>query len=151
MILALALLIWRDLRDRRLPNYLVGIVVCLYFVQAALHRTSLANIGSHLLICSLAFSLAAAMFRFGWMGGGDVKLAAAVFLWAGLHLGWTVYCVVSLTGLALAVLMLALDRLANTAQRAKYGVLHALAVGRGVPYGVALACGGAWAVWVPNY
>ena len=150
MILALTLLIWLDLRDRRLPNYLVGLIVCLYFVQAALHRTSLANIGSHLLICGLAFSVAATMFRFGWMGGGDVKLAGAVFLWAGLHLGWTVYCVVSLTGLALALLMLVLDRLTNATQQAKYSVLHALAIGRGVPYGVALACGGAWAVWVPN-
>ena len=87
--------------------------------------------------------------NFGWMGGGDVKLAGAVFLWAGPQAGLVVFSVVSVAGLPIALLMIALDRFASAAVQARHRWLDAFAIKRGVPYGVALACGGAWAVWMP--
>lgn len=146
---ALIVLTWLDMRDRRLPLPWVGLVAACYFIQAVFQHVPWADVGAHLLLACLAILGAAMLFRFGWMGGGDVKLAGAVFLWAGWHAGLTVFCVVALAGAALALAMLALDRLASQAQRTRYRVLQAFDVRRGVPYGIALACGGTWAVWAP--
>ncbi len=86
--LVLVMLVWFDLRDRRLPNLGVGLIAGFYLVQALLLRTPAATVGAHALIGCVAFAIAAAMCYFGWMGGGDVKLAGAVFLWAGAASGF---------------------------------------------------------------
>lgn len=147
-VTALGVLIWLDLRDRRLPAHWVGLVAGLYFALAAVQRTPLPQIATHVLIAGLACAMTAAMFSFGWMGGGDVKLSGAVFLWAGPHATWAVLCVISLAGLPLALLMLALRRLPHASPRQTSPVLQCFEVERGVPYGVALACGGIWAIFV---
>lgn len=78
-------------------------------------------------IAAAALLAFAAMFRFGWMGGGDVKLIAALALWLpAAPLAWMLI-VMSMTGGALTLVMLA-D--------------HAFARRKGpieVPYGVAIA------------
>ena len=145
----LVVLAWLDLRDRRLPAHWVGLVAGFYLMQALLLQAPAATIGAHVLTGCAAFAITAVMFRLGWMGGGDVKLAGAVFLWAGPQAGVAVLCVVSLAGLPLALLMVALERFASPTHQVKHRWLAAFAVARGVPYGVALACGGAWAVWMP--
>ena len=147
--LVLVMLVWFDLRDRRLPNLGVGLIAGFYLVHALLLRTPPATVGAHLLTGCLAFAIAAAMCYFGWMGGGDVKLAGAVFLWAGPQAGLAVFSIVSVAGLPIALLMIALDRFASASVQSRHRWLDAFAVNRGVPYGVALACGGAWAVWMP--
>ena len=143
------LLSWTDLRHRRLPNALICLVVGLYLIGAAAQHTPWANVAGHMLVGAIAFVLAAVMLRVGWIGGGDVKLAGAVFLWAGPSGGWTVFCIVSFAGLLLALLMLVLPRITHIASRSTCGGLKVFELARGVPYGVALCCGGAWAVFGP--
>jgi prepilin peptidase CpaA len=145
----LLVLVWLDLRDRRLPAHWVGLVAGFYLVQALLLHMAPATIGWHILVGGLAFIVSAWMFHLGWMGGGDVKLAGAVFLWAGPQAALPVFCVVSLAGLPLVLLMLLIERGASAALQLRHRWLGAFAVARGVPYGVALACGGAWAIWAP--
>ncbi len=69
----------------------------------------------------------ATMFRFGWMGGGDVKLIAALALWlpAG-PLAWMLI-VMSFAGGALTLVMLADHKMAR-----RKGPIE-------IPYGVAIA------------
>jgi len=145
----MVVLSWTDLRHRRLPNALVGLVVGLYFVGAAVQHVLWADVAKHMLVGVVAFVAAAVMLRAGWMGGGDVKLAGAVFLWAGPAASWSVFCIVSCAGLILALVMLALPWVTNIARRSKCGGLQAFELARGVPYGVALCCGGIWAVIAP--
>jgi len=140
---------WTDLRHRRLPNALICLVVGFYLVDAAVQHASWVDIARHTLVGGVAFVAAAGMFRAGWMGGGDVKLAGAVFLWAGPTAGWTVFCIVSFAGFIIALVMLALARLTCIARQSKCGDSHAFDLARGVPYGVALCCGGIWAVIAP--
>jgi prepilin peptidase CpaA len=65
-----------DIRERRIPNWLIGVgVVCGAFLSALQ--------GSTQLIFSVASFFAGIVallipFAFGWMGAGDVKLFAAV-------------------------------------------------------------------------
>lgn len=148
-ITVFAVLAWWDLRDRRLPNCYIGLCIGLYFLGACAQHALFKGVALHMLTAILGFIVATAMFRFGWIGGGDVKLVGAVFLWAGPASSWIVVCIVSFAGFFLALLMLLLARVTSVTQRSKWSVLHVFEVARGVPYGVALACGGVWAVLQP--
>ena len=137
--LVLASLAAHDMRFRRLPNRSVLAVAALYVVAAPLAPTSAASFAAHLGTAAAALVLAAAMFRFGWIGAGDAKLAAAVFLWAGPAFSMPALLITSLCGLVLGLAMLAWNRIAP----------RHLARSREVPYGIALAVAGAAAVWAP--
>ncbi len=96
------------------------------------------------LACGLAMLvLTFTLFAFGWIGGGDAKLAAATAVW----LGWTHILDYGLTASSLGAVLtfgiLAMrkvelpPRLVGQAWIAR---LHA--AGNGVPYGIALAAAG---------
>lgn len=145
----LAVLAWSDLRERRLPNLAVALFAALYFFVAVLARGSQGGLVAHVLTGAVALAAAAAMFRFGWLGGGDAKLAAAIFLWSGpVHAGRTFF-IVSVAGLILGFIVIVAGRLARRRPRLQRR-LQWLAPARGVPYGIALAAGGLFAVLAPG-
>ncbi|RQT20939.1 prepilin peptidase [Burkholderia contaminans] len=135
----LASLAAQDLRDRRLSNRAVLAFAALYFVAAALVRDGFAPLAGHVATGAATLLLFGGMRHAGWIGGGDVKLAAAVFLWAGPALAFPV-----LTGVGTGGALCGVALLASRPRRA--GSVRAVAA-RGVPYGVALALGGTLAVW----
>ncbi|RKP49046.1 prepilin peptidase [Trinickia fusca] len=144
----LVMLAVSDLRSRRLSNFGVASFAALYFVDALLTGSAPFSLTVHTLTGGLSLALAALLFRLGWLGGGDAKLAAAVFLWSGPTLATQVFFIVSVSGLAIGLAVIACGVLARhhapTADRLAW-----LAPARGVPYGIALAAGGAAAVWLP--
>lgn len=103
----------------------------------------------HLVAAGLAFVVLFALFALGIMGGGDVKLGTAVFLWSGPSLALPTVAIIAWAGGILAVLGWLVDRKAyrRLSWRPARSVGHALSASRGVPYGVALACGGWFVVW----
>lgn len=143
----LSILALSDLRRRRLPNATVAGFAALYFLHAWLSGESRVGIEAHAATGAAALVLSALLFRFGWLGGGDAKLFAAVFLWTGPAYAATVFFIVSLAGLMLAMAQLGAGRIGRA--RAAESTLAWLAPARGVPYGVALAVGGLAAVWLP--
>lgn len=142
VVALLVSLAWFDVAHRRLPNLLVGMVALLYFVVAVFTKVPLTAIGVHLAVALLAFLIGALLFAARLLGGGDVKFAAAVFLWAGASLAWPTFVLISLAGLVVALMALASDWLVR---RSPAGKLASLAkpwvAARGVPYGVAIALG----------
>ncbi|VCD24986.1 CpaA2 pilus assembly protein [Burkholderia pseudomallei] len=84
----LASLALADLRTRRLATFAVALVGALYAAQALAGAPGDGGFASHAALGAAAFALGAAMFRAGWIAGGDVKLAAVVFLWAGPAHAW---------------------------------------------------------------
>ncbi len=81
--LAIALLVaaFTDLRRRQIDNWLtiaIAIAAPLYWLSSGI---SLADAGFRLLAALITFALLAALFAMRAMGGGDVKLLAALALW----------------------------------------------------------------------
>ncbi len=136
----------RDLGWRLIDNRLVIGLVLAWGGHAALSGWGWSLALAHAGVAVLAFAVCLLLGLRGWMGGGDVKLAAAVFLWAGPPWALEVLALVSVAGLVLALLAAAaagLERLSPPAWAGRG--LGLLSAARGVPYGVALALGGAMA------
>ena len=86
------------------------------------------------------FALLAATFYMGMMGGGDVKLAAAIALWFKPITSLKFLIIMSLAGGVLTLIILLLHK-----KRGKAPIDgDAPAVRPEVPYGVAIAFGALW-------
>jgi prepilin peptidase CpaA len=140
-----------DVRDRRLPNKGVLAVAMLFFADAAAAQMSLSATGEHVLIAAIAGVLCIGLYLMKMLGGGDVKLIAALALWVGANLlvATSMLMLVAVTGFFVALLGLATRQLDP---EACFGPMRGLALfscRRGVPYGVALATGGSAAILLP--
>lgn len=134
-----------DLRCRRLPNRLIAGYGALCPLALLLSGASWAQWLQHGVVALAGFLIFLALFVARAMGGGDVKLGAAVMAWTGVQNLTLVLLVISLTGLALAMagLLLNMRCLRRSFARGwRRQLRRALLVQRGVPYGVALAAGG---------
>ncbi|MFC3069153.1 A24 family peptidase [Phenylobacterium soli] len=139
-----AVLAWAaitDIRDRRIPNRAVLAVLLLFVAWAAVGRAAL---GSSLAAGAIALVAGFLLVQFALMGAGDAKLFAALALFAGMT---------GLPGLAFATAMaggvLAVATLASRPTRT-LTVLQmrgAGDLGRGIPYGVAIAAGACVMLW----
>ncbi|MCF8467006.1 MAG: prepilin peptidase [Sneathiella sp.] len=79
--LVLIAAVW-DMFSRRIPNMLPLVIAVLYLVQAA-YMGQWVDLPWHLLCGAGVLVVGIVIFSFGWLGGGDVKLLAALALWAG--------------------------------------------------------------------
>ena len=91
-------------------------------------------------VAAAVFIVLAATFYIGMMGGGDVKLAAAVALWFKPMVTLKFLVVMSLAGGVLTLIVLLLHK-----KRRKPPIANDAPPARPeVPYGVAIAFGGLW-------
>lgn len=140
---------WSDIGQRRIANSAVVALLALYLVAVVLDvLPGLLTVG---LICAGAvFAVGLIGFAAHTIGGGDVKLAAALGLWAGSSGDLAGFVLVTaLAGAALSMLILATRNvpfahyLSGPLQPGPQTGDRAVA-GESVPYGVALAAGGLW-------
>ena len=125
--------IYTDIRYRLIFNKItIAIAVAAPVYWYATGSFTLAGIGIHLLTAIITFIVFAIAFRFGAMGGGDVKLFAALALW------WPWFDVVrmilyaSILGASVTIVFLIIHKLKQQDGRAR------------IPYGVAIALAGLW-------
>jgi prepilin peptidase CpaA len=83
------------------------------------------------------FAIFAGLFALGWMGGGDVKLLAALALWLPLVPLLRMLIAMSLLGGVLTLIVIAVHR------------FRKLTTNPEVPYGVAIAAAGLWVIGEP--
>lgn len=136
-----------DLRRLRIPNILPLALLALYPVHVLSAGQPVAWLPA-LGVAALTFALGLAAFAAGHVGGGDVKLLAAVALWAGPGLILPLLAVTALIGGALALVMVSPLRfaVALACERLNLPTLREVMLGRALPYGVAIAGGGALTV-----
>lgn len=133
----------RDITGRQIPNVTVIAAGMAFLACAVTGGVPLAQTGGHLAVGAAAFLVLTLCFALGVMGGGDVKLGAAVMAWAGPDQAFSVLMVVALAGLLIAMIALFAQWAAGVRMlRSVHPLLLPLSAERGVPYGVALALGG---------
>lgn len=135
LVLLMAVMIW-DLRHRLIPDW-AAIGLALLFAGPALISGQWEALGWGLLVATGIFLGGAMLFHFGLIGGGDVKLAGALALWAG-PAGIVPFLLV--TSLAGGVVSLACVVGAVYSARRDGRPFAAGSVR--VPYGIAIALGG---------
>lgn len=143
-----AILLLAALSDARrflIPNIYSVLMILLFVAAWFLGFPFAAPLWSHLLHFALALGIGMALFHFGWLGGGDVKLYASTALWFAFGNGILLFFVTTISGAAIVIVSMSVRMLG-------------LAVGRGdgekgrlfkrrIAYGVAIAVGGIASLW----
>ncbi len=131
-----------DLITMKISNRISILLVATFLVLAFALGLSLEQIAWHFGASALVLAIGFVMFAFGWIGGGDAKLAAAIALWFGSELtfDFALLSAVFGGGLTLFILMARQRNLAIFFHKIEW--LERFLSGRkGVPYGIALSAG----------
>lgn len=131
---------FKDVATMTISNRLVLVLAVAFLVLAPLAGLGFGAILAAGLAAAAMLAIGIALFSFGWIGGGDAKLAAVAVLWLGpsMLVSFALYASIAGAVLTLIILQyrkmslpLALGRMSWAAR------LHDPQAG--VPYGVALA------------
>jgi prepilin peptidase CpaA len=132
-----------DMLTMRIANWLVLTVVAAYAVMAFVAQVPLAEIGLSVAFAVGVLVVAFTFFAFGWIGGGDAKLVAAITLWVGVGLALPYLIYAALLGGALTMMLLTLRRYPLPVMLTGVPWIARLHDRKtGVPYGIALAAAG---------
>jgi prepilin peptidase CpaA len=132
-----------DLRSFRIPNRLVLLVVGFYPAYLLASPVPVDWLAG-LMSAAIVFFVGFFAFSRGIIGGGDVKLMAAVALWAGPTMVVPVMLLIIVSGGILAVIFL-LHAMMQNRLRANGNTLSFSAIlSAPVPYGIAIAIGAAY-------
>jgi prepilin peptidase CpaA len=129
-----------DFFTMTISNRISLLLVAGFVLLALIGGMSLHAISMHVAAGLVVLTITFTCFAFGWIGGGDAKLAAATALWLGFdHL--LVYLVYAASlGCALALVLLSFRRWPLPAALMTHQWALRLHDGKGgIPYGVALA------------
>jgi prepilin peptidase CpaA len=124
-----------DLRKREIPNTLNAAIALLAIPFWWSSGLSLwPEIAIQFAVGAAVLGLFAIAFELGAMGGGDVKMVAAVALWLPPSAVVVLLVIMSLAGGVLTAVMLVRHRLSKAEHQLE------------IPYGVAIAIGGFWLI-----
>jgi prepilin peptidase CpaA len=127
-----------DLRTREIPNWLNGAIALLAIPFLwSVGLSPWPDMAIQLGVALGVFLLFALLFQLGMMGGGDVKMVAALALWLPAGAVLNLLIIMSIAGGVLTLAMLARKRLSKSEALLE------------VPYGVAIAFGGMWVIAEP--
>jgi len=96
-----------DLTSMQIRNWLICLLVASYAVLAPLAGIGLQEMGLSVVVGAAVLVVAFVFFGFGWIGGGDAKLASVTALWLGADhtLVYLLYAAVLGGGLTIGLLM----------------------------------------------
>lgn len=124
-----------DWRRRIIENWLTGgIAVLAPLLWWANDYAWWPDIGVQVIMAVVLFLVFLVFFALGMMGGGDVKLIAALALWFPLGTMVTLLTVMAIVGGVLTLGMMIRHRIRKEEQPLE------------VPYGIAIALAGLWAI-----
>ena len=138
-----------DIRKFMIPNWMSLALIAMFPVAFYLSGLDIGHVYPHLIHFIVAFILGIVLFSIGVIGGGDTKLFAATALWMNGQAGLILYQLMAFVGGGLSLLVLglfALDRRNLLGPRGKRLAGHF--AGGKLPYGVAIAVGGIYALTI---
>ncbi len=141
--IAMALAASSDLMTMRISNKLILILLVAFCIVSLLMEMPLRDFGMHFAVAISVLVVGFVLFSIGWVGGGDVKFAAAATLWLGFEFAVPFLVYGAIFGGALTLAILGLRQLPLPASLGKVGWIDRLHDSKsGVPYGIALAIAG---------
>lgn len=141
----LALAAFSDVRRFLIPN---AYPLCLIILAGVAWFAGFPFSGplwTYFLHFAVALGCGMLLFHFGWFGGGDAKLYAAVALWFSFSQGVFLLFAIAMSGLAVIgamVILRPLRRALGSGEREKVGFLK-----RKIAYGLAIAVGGIFSLF----
>jgi prepilin peptidase CpaA len=135
-----------DIARMIIPNWVSIAMSAAFPVFALAHGVPLADIGMHIVFGAAVLAIGFFLFAANIFGGGDAKLFAACAVWTGFgaffpFLFWTVAA-----GGVMALLLVGARQFVKQAETKPPFVNHLLQKQNGIPYGVAILCGGLMAI-----
>lgn len=139
-LLAVAWAVVSDARRLIIPNWAPAAIALAFLPAALAGGLGLAALGPHYGIGLAMLAIGLVLFRYGILGGGDVKLLAAVGVWIGLADLWLYLVTMAFLGGALALTVMAAARLKRAWPA--LGAIPWLGDGgarsQSIPYGIAI-------------
>ncbi|MDE2362651.1 MAG: prepilin peptidase [Hyphomicrobiales bacterium] len=132
-----------DMLTMTIPNRVSLVLIAAFFLLAPFMGLSWSTVGWHVAAGLLVLVVTFMLFNFGWVGGGDAKLAAATALWLGFPTLPRYAVLAAIIGGVITLGLLQLRRfdLPESWQNKNWMLrLHDSKVG--IPYGIALAIAG---------
>ena len=136
----------QDAVQLKISNYICGAVLILAVVAMVASGFSI-SLWQNILVFALVLGAGMFLFERGVLGGGDVKLFAAVGLWVDL---WTALRLVGSIFIAGGILALLIIFLRTVAPKPVAARVRTLQPRAGIPYGIAIAAGTLLVVAVPS-
>lgn len=131
-----------DLATFTIPNLLSLTLAIVFLVFGLAAGLTPGAFSLHLLAGLIALTVGFGLFAFGYIGGGDAKLFAAVALWLGFRDLPAYALAASVLGGFLTLTLIAFRQWPLPAGLARHGwILKLHEKSSGIPYGVALASG----------
>ncbi len=137
ILLAVLLLMaaWTDIRTRTISNEVNAAIALLAIAfWWVVGETIWPDLAIRIGVALLVFGVFALLFMIRMIGGGDVKMIAALALWLPFQALMSMLTVMALTGGLISAFLLIRQRWRPNADRPE------------VPYGVAIAIGGLWVI-----
>jgi prepilin peptidase CpaA len=121
----------------RISNITSIAVLVLALVAMAVVGFSV-SLWENAVVFALVLAIGTFLFGRGWLGGGDVKLLAALGLWFDLDGAFRLILSVLIAGGILAIVILTMRMFTRGGGKSRVAVLNK---GAGIPYGIAIAAG----------
>ncbi len=131
-----------DVARMIIPNWVSIALAAAFPVLALIQGVAPFTVGLHLLVGAAVLIVGFFLFHGNIIGGGDAKLLAATATWAGLT-GFTPFIFwMAMSGGVMAIVLMQARKWVPYVEGAPGFVNKLLIRGGGMPYGVAIMCGG---------
>jgi len=132
---------YTDFSTMKIPNKVSLALAAGFLLTLPLHWQGFPVLGDHLMIGAMFLVAGFAMFAFGWLGGGDAKLMAAIGLWLGWADALPFILYTTLFGAALGLFLLLGNQFLPVRLRTSTVGMRLFQGDTDMPYGLALAAG----------
>ena len=135
-----------DFWSMKIPNKVSLAMLAGFFLCLPLTWQGLPLFAEHMAVGLTFFVAGFAMFAFGWLGGGDAKLMAAIAIWFGWEDAMAYVVYTTLFGAALGLMIMLTEKILPVRVRTSELGMRMFQGGKDMPYGLALAAGALF-VW----